>query len=449
MLYLETATQPLQVFSVLELDRSTIPGGYSYDRFRAEFAVRVAAIPAFREKLSDRFLNLDHPVWVEDSDFDIDRHVHRTTLRAPGGWAELSELIGQLAGLPLDRRRPLWEMWVIEGLGGLLNGGRLAVLLKVHHSAADGVTYANLLSRLCSTEPDSPPPDPVEATAAPTPLRMAIGGLARFASRPLRLAVNVLPAIIRAVVDTIRRSARRRAMAAPFTAPRTRLNARLTAQRNVAFARLELDDVKKVKNHFGVSVNDVAMALVSGVVRQFLLDRGELPGSSLVALVPVSVHEPSEGHGRNQVSGMFARLQTQLADPAERLRALAQATANGKEHASAIDATLLQDFGQLAGPVVLGFAKRVYAHLTRFRPMYNVVVSNVPGPRTDYFLGAEVLAVYPFGPVMHGCGLNITMWSVNGKLHVSLISCPALLPDLWDMADGFAVGLKELLAEVG
>ena len=152
------------------------------------------------------------------------------------------------------------------------------------------------------------------------------------------------------MVDTIRRAARGRAMAAPFTAPRTRLNGRLTPQRNVAFARLDLDDVKKVKNHFGVSVNDVAMALVSGVVRQFLLDRGELPGPSLVALVPVSVHEPSEGHGRNQVSGMFGRLQTQIADPVERLKALAEATTIAKEHASAIDAKLLQDFGQIAGP---------------------------------------------------------------------------------------------------
>ena len=252
-----------------------------------------------------------------------------------------------------------------------------------------------LLSQLCSTEPDRSPPDPVEATAAPTPLRMAIGGLARFASRPLQLAINVLPATIRAVVDTIRRAARGRAMAAPFTAPRTGLNARLTAHRNVAFARLELDDVKKVKNHFGVRVNDVAMALVSGVVRQFLLDRGELPGSSLVALVPVSVHEPSEGLGRNQVSGMFARLQTQIADPVERLRALAEATTNAKEHVSAIDATLLQDFSQIAGPVVLGAAKRVYARLTQFRPMYNLVVSNVPGPADALLPGCRGLGDLP------------------------------------------------------
>jgi WS/DGAT/MGAT family acyltransferase len=442
MLYLETATQPLQVFSVLELDPGSIPGGYGYDRFRDAFSARVQAIPAMREKPSGRFGNLDHPVWVDDVDFDIDRHVHRITLRAPGGWAELSELAGHLAALPLDRRRPLWELWVIEGL----DGGRLAVLFKVHHCAADGVTYANLLSQLCSAEPDSAPPEPVAATASPSPLRLAVGGLARFASRPLQLVVTVLPAAIRAGVDTIRRAARGRAMAAPFTAPRTRLNGRLTAQRNVAFARLDLDDVKKVKNHFGVSVNDVAMTLASGVVRRFLLDRGELPGSSLVALVPVSVHEPSLDRGRNQVSGMFARLQTQLADPVERLKALAEVTTHAKEHASAIDATLLQDFSQLTGPIALGVAKRVYARLTRFRPMYNLVVSNVPGPRTDYFLGAEVLAVYPFGPVMHGSGLNITMWSVNGKLHVSLISCPTLLPDLPELADGFAIGMKELLA---
>ena len=179
------------------------------------------------------------------------------------------------------------------------------------------------------------------------------------------------------------------------------------------------------------------MALVGGVVRQFLLDRGELPRSSLVALVPVSVHEPSDRLGRNQVSGIFTRLQTQIADPVERLRTIAEANTNAKEHSSAIGATLLQDWGQIIGPVVLGVAKRVYARLTQFRPMYNVVVSNVPGPQAHYFLGAEVSAMYPFGPVLHGAGLNITLWSVNGKLHVSLISCPELLPDLCDTGRRF------------
>jgi diacylglycerol O-acyltransferase len=445
-LYLETTTQPLQVFSVLELDTATIPGGYSYARFRDKLSVRLAAIPAFREKVSDSFLNLDHPVWVADSDFDIDRHVHRIGLPAPGGRAEFDEICGYLAGLRLDHRRPLWEMWVIEGLGGSLDGGRLAVMIKLHHAVADGVTLAKILSQLCSTELDPQPPDPVEAAPATHPLLIALGGLAGFASRPVYL-IRPLPATVRAVIDTVRRAAAGRAMAAPFTAPRTTLNGRLTADRKVAFARLDLDDVKKVAHHFGVKVNDVALALVGGLARQFLLDRGELPKSSLVALVPVSAHRPSDRTTRNQVSGIYARLQTQIADPTERLRTIAAANIVAKEHSSAIGATLLQDWGQVIGPVLLGIAKHGYARLTRFRPMYNIVVSNVPGPQTRYLLGAEVSAMYVFGPVLHGAGLNVTLWSVNGTLHIGLITCPALL-DPGDLADGFAAGLNELLAEI-
>jgi diacylglycerol O-acyltransferase / wax synthase len=440
---LETATQPLQGFSVLELDTATIPGGYSYDRFRDALSARLRAMPAFREKVSDSFLNLDFPVWVEDSDFDIDRHVHRIGLPAPGGRAEFDELCGYLAGLRVDHRRPLWEMWVIEGL----DSGRLAVMLMLHHAMADGVTFANILSQLCSTEPAPSPPALVEAAPATTQLRIAIGGLARFASRPLYL-VRLLPATVRAVVDTVRRAVAGRAMAAPFTAPRTVLNGSLTADRKVAFARLDLADVKKVANHFGVKVNDVSMALVGGVARQFFLDRGELPKSSLVALVPVSAHGRSGRSTRNQVSGIYARLQTQIADPVERLRTIAAANIVAKEHSSAIGVTLLQDWGQVIGPVLLGIAKRVYARLTQFRPMYNIVVSNVPGPQARYFLGAEVSAMYVFGPVMHGAGLNVTLWSANGTLHIALISCPALLPDPSALAAGFPAGLNHLLSEI-
>ncbi len=339
---------------------------------------------------------------------------------------------------------------MIEGVDGTdaRKGGKLAVLTKVHHAAVDGVTGANLMSQLCTTEPDAPPPDPVEGHGDTNPLRIALGGLGRFATRPLQLATNVLPATVTTVVDTIRRAASGRAMAAPFAAPQTPFNASVTAHRNVAFAQLDLEDIKTVKNHFGVKVNDVVMALVSGVLRQFLLDRGELPESSLVAMVPVSVHDRSDRPGRNQVSGMFSKLETQIEDPAERLTAIAEANTTAKEHSSAIGATLLQDWSQFAGPAVFGVAMRVYARsrLTESRPVHNLVVSNVPGPQIPlYFLGAEVTAMYPLGPIFHGSGLNITVMSLNGKLDVGLISCPELLPDLWDMADDFAVGMKELL----
>ena len=278
-LYLETPSQPLHVCSVLELDASTIPGGYTFDGLREALALRIKAMPNFREKLANSFLNLDHPVWVEDEDFDIDRHLHRIGLPAPGGRIELGEICGHLASLPLDRRYPLWETWVIEGVDGTdaRKGGKLAVLTKVHHAAVDGVTGANLMSQLCSTEPDAPPPAPVEGHGDTNPLRIAIGGLGRFATRPLQLATNVLPATVTTVFDTIRRAASGRTMAAPFAAPQTPFNASVTAHRNVAFAQLDLEDIKTVKNHFGVKVNDVVMALVSGVLRHFLLERGELP----------------------------------------------------------------------------------------------------------------------------------------------------------------------------
>jgi WS/DGAT/MGAT family acyltransferase len=295
-------------------------------------------------------------------------------------------------------------------------------------------------------------PVPATAGADANPVRIALGGLGRFASRPVRLATSVLPATVSTVVETVRRAAGGRAMAAPFAAPQTPFNASVTAHRNVALCQLDLADVKKVKDHFGVKVNDVVMALVSGVLRRYLADRDELPENSLVAMVPVSVHDRSDRPGRNQVSGMFTSLQTQINDPGERLRAIAEGNSTAKEHSSAIGASLLQDWSQFAGPAVFGVAMRVYAQsrLTETRPVHNLVVSNVPGPQIPlYFLGAEVQAMYPLGPIFHGAGLNITVMSLNGTLNVGLISCPELLPDLWDMADAFPVEMKALIAATG
>jgi WS/DGAT/MGAT family acyltransferase len=428
---------------VLELDPATVPGGYRFDRFRDALSIRLRGVPELREKLVDPLLNLDFPVWVEDTDFDIDRHVHRIAVPAPGGRAELEDLCGYLATVRLDHTRPLWHMWVIEGL----ERGRVAVMLMLHHALSDGVTYSKLMSRLCSAESDPPPPDLLPAAPVPSSVRIAIDGLFRFLRRPFRIA-GLLPATLSAVVDSARRAVAGRAMAAPFSAPRTVLNGKLTADRKVSFARLDLADVKKVANHFGVKVNDVALSLVGGQARRFFLERGELPAKSLTALVPVSAHGLSDSTAHNQVSGIHARLQTQIADPVERLRYVAQASAVDKEHSAAMG-TLLNDWGEVIGPLPLGLAKRAYARLTRLRPMYNIVVSNVPGPPTPYLLGAAVRSMYSFGPVMLGVGLNVTLYSANGVLHIAVISCPALLPDPRSLADGFAPALQELLDRIG
>ncbi|GJF09340.1 diacylglycerol O-acyltransferase [Mycolicibacterium cyprinidarum] len=449
-LYLETAAQPLHVCSILELDTSTMPGGYTFERLRDGLSLRIKAMPEFREKLADNRFNLDHPVWVEDKDFDVDRHLHRIGLPSPGGRNELTEICGHIASLSLDRSRPLWEMWVIENVAGTdaQAGGRIAVMTKVHHAGVDGVTGANLMSKLCSTEPDAPPPDPVDGAGDASGLEIAVSGAVRYASRPLKLA-NILPSTLSSVVDTVKRARTGQAMAAPFAAPQTPFNANVTGHRNVAFAQLDLEDIKTVKNHFGVKLNDVVMALVSGVLRKFMLDRGELPESSLVAMVPVSVHGRSDRPGRNQVSGMFSKLETNVEDPAERLKIIAEGNSVAKQHSSGISATLLQDWSQFAAPAVFGVAMRVYAssRLSGARPVHNLVVSNVPGPQMPlYMLGCEVDAMYPLGPIFHGSALNITVMSLNGKLDVGIVSCPELLPDLWDMADDFQPALDELMS---
>lgn len=448
-LYLETPTQPLHVCSILELDTSTMPGGYTFGRLRDALELRLAAMPEFREKLADNPLNLDHPVWVDDKDFDVDRHLHRIALPPPGGRAELSEICGHIASLPLDRGRPLWEMWVIEGVAGTdcQRGGRLAVMTKVHHAGVDGVTGANLMSKLCSTEPDAPTPEPAAGVGGASGWQIAGGGLIRWASRPLQLAA-LLPDTVSSVVSTLRKARDGQTMARPFAAPRSAFNGKITGRRNIAYSELDLDDIKKVKNHFGVKVNDVVMALVSGVLRQYLAERNALPDSSLVAMVPVSVHGKSDRPGRNKVSGMFATLHTELSDPVQRLKAIADANSVAKQHSSAIGASLLQDWTQFAAPAVFGIAMRLYAssRLTETMPVHNLVVSNVPGPQAPlYLLGCETKAMFPLGPIFHGSGLNITAMSLHGTLNIGLISCPELLPDLWEMADEFTVGLEELL----
>ncbi|MGB0435442.1 MAG: WS/DGAT/MGAT family O-acyltransferase [Mycobacterium sp.] len=452
-LYLETAAQPLHVCSILELDTASMPGGYTFDRLREALSLRIKAMPEFREKLADSRFNLDHPVWVEDKDFDVDRHLHRIGLPSPGGRNELGEICGHIASLPLDRARPLWEMWVIENVAGTdaQNGGRIAVMTKVHHAGVDGVTGANLMSKLCTTEPDAPPPDPVDGAGDASSLEIAVSGAVRFAGRPLQLA-NMVPSTLSSVVDTVKRARSGLTMAAPFAAPQTPFNANVTGHRNVAFAQLDLDEIKTVKNHFGVKLNDVVMALVSGVLRKFLLDREELPENTLVAMVPVSVHGKSDRPGRNQVSGMFSKLETSIEDPAERLEVIAEGNSVAKEHSSGISATLLQDWSQFAAPAVFGVAMRVYAssRLSGARPVHNLVVSNVPGPQMPLFmLGCEVEAMYPLGPIFHGSALNITVMSLNGKLDVGIVSCPELLPDLWNMADDFQPALDELLSATG
>jgi WS/DGAT/MGAT family acyltransferase len=447
-LYFETPAHLMHVCGLLVLDTSTMPEKYTFESLRDALRNRLQNNPAFRRKLHDHLLNLDHPVWVHDEDFDIEHHVRRIAVPAPGGPQQVAEVCGDIAGQPLDRSRPLWEFWVLEGLAD----GRVAVMTKMHHATVDGVSGASLVSELCSLEPDAPPIVSAEhgpPARRPRDAEIILDGLVHFAKRPLRFA-RVLPDTVGVLPDWVQRARRGAAMPAPFTAPRTSFNGTVTGHRAVAFTRLDLDDVKEVKNTFGCTVNDVVLALCSGALRKYLGDRGELPDSSLVAMVPVSVHGKTKRGGTNKVSGMFSSLQSDIADPVDRLAAIAAQNRIAKDHHQTLSASLLQDWAQFAAPNTFALAVRVYSRLRladRHPVVHNLVVSNVPGPPMPiYFLGARIVGFYPFGPVFHGAGLNITVLSNDGHLDIGIIACRELAPQLWQLADDMPIALDELVS---
>jgi diacylglycerol O-acyltransferase len=453
-LYLETPEQLMHVCGLIVLDPSTIPGGYAFPRLRAEIDHRVRDVPTFTRRLRTVPLRLDHPIWVADAHFDIDRHVHRLALPQPGGYDELVELTSHLAGIPLDRSRPLWQMWVIEGYD---DGGdtRVVVFWKMHHATVDGVSGANLVSHLCSLEPDAGPPP---ASEPPPPGRDAgeLELVARAVVRQLSLpvaAVRLLTPSVTLVTRTVDRARRGIAMAAPFSAPRTSFNGTITGHRAIGFDDLDLATIKQVKNATGTTVNDVVLTVSGGALRGYLEHRGELPETSLLATVPVSVRDSSQrAGGANKVSALFTRLGTDVEDPLERLEALAEHSRNAKEHHNAISADALQDWAEFAAPRTFGLAVRAYAGLRladRHPVVHNLVISNVPGPPVPlYFTGARIEALHPLGPVFHGAGLNLTVMSQAGEVHVGVIACRESLPDVEDLVRRFPEELARLARAV-
>jgi WS/DGAT/MGAT family acyltransferase len=447
-LYFESSSALMHVCGLFVLDQSTMSEPYSFTRLRDRIAERVGGNPMFRRKLHSPVLNLDHPVWIEDEEFDIEHHVHRAIVPAPGGREELAALCGDIAAQQLSRNRALWEMWVLEGM----DDGSVAVMTKMHHATVDGVSGASLVSELCSLEPDAAPVsvgDTKPAPKRPSDARIVVDGALRLATRPVKFA-RLMPSTLGSVTGWVERARRGRAMPAPFTAPRTSFNATITGHRSVAFVRMSLADVKAVKNAFGCTVNDVVLTMCSGALRKYLQDREELPEQSLLAMVPVSVHGKSDAPGTNKVSGMFASLASDIEDPVQRLAAIAEQNLVAKEHHKTLSASLLQDWAQFAAPNTFAMAVRVYSKLRlaeRHPVIHNLVISNVPGPPMPiYFMGGRITGFYPFGPVFHGAGLNITVLSNDGHLDVGLIACRELAPQLWELADDMPLALDELVS---
>jgi diacylglycerol O-acyltransferase / wax synthase len=454
-LYMETPTLHMHVAITAVFDPSTVPGGYSFRRIRRLINDRIPLAPVFQRRLVEVPLRLGHPVWVDDPEFDIDNHLRRAALPSPGGMRELADFAADVISRQLHRDRPLWEMWIVEGL----EDGKIALVAKMHHSTIDGVSGAELLGVLFDLEPEPPetlaPAQRQLDTRIPSGLELvsqaAMAGLVapfevgRMALRTTRSLFGV---------RRIRQGRTTTKAALPLTAPRTSINAAVHARRRVAFAAASLADAKKLKNAMGTTVNDVVLAMCAGALRSYLQAGDELPDIPLVSVVPVSVTpDVAELRGSNKVSAMFVPLPCHVDEPLERLRLIRDATLGAKEEHHALGATTLQNWAEHATPNVFAAAARLYTGMRladRHRPVANLVVSNVPGPDFPLFLGgSRLLGMFPLGPVMDGMGLNITIMSYRGVLYWGMASDSRAVPRLWDIAAAVPHALLELMEAAG
>ncbi len=458
-LYLETPTLHMHVALTLVFDPSTVPGGYSFEQMKASIDARIPQAPVFRRRLVEVPFRLGHPVWVDDADFDIDYHVRLAAVPRPGSLRELADLAGEIASHQLDRTRPLWEMWITEGLAD----GRIGLIVKMHHSMVDGVAGAELLAVLFDLDPRptelATPPDPDVDTRVPSGLELMSHAMVARSMRPLEMTRDVVRTCWRVLgVRRLRVGPGHRTgpgkAALPLSAPRVSFNSAVTRRRCVALTSIGLEDVKRLKRATGTTVNDVVLAVCTGALRSFLLDGDELPDKPLVAVVPVSVRpDIDEPRGSNQVSAMFVQLPVNIDDPIERLMAIHEGTAGAKEEHSALGADMLQSWAEHATPNVFTSAASFYTRMRLanvHRPIANLVVSNVPGPDFPLYLaGAELVAGFPLGPVMDGMGLNITAMSYRGVLSWGIIACPETIMVVDDLARAIPIALAELLDAAG
>jgi diacylglycerol O-acyltransferase / wax synthase len=441
------------VFELPEHARSE-PPALQVERMRRVVEERLHLVPLFRRRALRVPFGLHHPVWVDDPGFDLDYHLRRASLPAPGGPSELADLVAGISGQPLDLHRPLWEIHVVEGL----ESGHLAVVPKLHHAAIDGVSGAETLAAFLDLGPEGRVVPPPARRWRPEPIPSDVEVLGYSLSSLVRQPERALGALRRtfgAVHDLAERNRRLREEEelvpppAPFRAPRTSLNGAISPQRRVAFTEIPLDDVQRVRRAFGGTLNDVVLAGVSGALRRLLAERGETLDDSLVAMVPISVRsEADRGTHGNRLSAMLVSLASTSADPLERLRLVAEGTRLAKDQASVLSEELVGGWAQLAFPALSARLARLSGNLRlfdRLPPLFNVVVSNIPGPDFPlWWAGARLEALYPIGPILEGVGLNITVVSYSGTLYFGVVGCRELVPEVEHLANLLTEAFAEL-----
>ncbi len=453
-LSLEAGNSRLHVAAVLVLDppegkRSLFSPSTRFAQVRRLVFRRLHLVPQLRQRAVRVPFGLHHPVWADDPEFDLDDHLRRASIPAPGGRRELDDLVADLLSRPLDPDRPLWEMVVVEGL----EGGRSALVAKLHHAILDGVSGASVLAAFLDLGPRDrvvpfaeEPWDPDPLPSGATLLRYAASGLVRQPEALVDTFIDGVDAMV-GVAGHNRELAAAGSSPPPalFSAPRTSLNGTLSSRRRYATIAVPLEDAKMIRSAFGTTINDVLLAAVGGALGRYLEARDEHPSGPLVAMVPVSTRREARvrtGGGPmatgNQVSGMLVALGTDVDDPVARLLAISSGAQVAKAQHRLTGGKLLADIAQVAAPA---FAVRAARLVSSFRlfdhapPPFNVTVSSVQGPEaTLWCAGSRVAALYPVGPVNEGVGLNVTSMTYQGSVHFGLLGCRRLIPDVFELA---------------
>lgn len=441
----------MHVAAVSVLDPSTRPDGpLRFEDLRRVVEGRLHLAPRFRQRVLEVPANLARPVWADDERFDLDYHLRRTALPPPGGRRELADQVGRVLSLPLDRSRPLWETYFVEGL----EDGRVAVISKVHHAMVDGIAGMHVLSGLMDTSPDAPPgtPEPWEPSPQPTGQDLVASAIEEQVTHPVQAVFHAVETTVRAPVRVAMELAATvtgvsgilglgQRPAGPFDGP-------IGPARRFATTEAPVQRFKDVKNALGGTVNDVVLTAVAGAVNRLLRERGEpVRGRQLRALVPVSVRATGErGAIGNRIAPAFVDLPIGAMGAKRRLALVRHSTRHLKESMMAMGADAIINLGTWAPPALHSSAARLVSR----GQWFNLVVSNIPGPQQPLYLaGARILASYPAMPLGENAGLSVACTSLGGVMAFGLTADWDSVPDVDRLAAHMDAALDELTSAAG
>ncbi|MBS0474596.1 MAG: wax ester/triacylglycerol synthase family O-acyltransferase [Proteobacteria bacterium] len=458
-LYFQTGDQHTHIMGIYIYDPSTAPGGkVRFKDIVQQVRSRMGASSVFRRKLYRLPLDFDHPYWVEDEHFDLEAHMSHVRLPEPGDWRQFCIQVARHFSRPMDMNRPLWDIYVIEGLDRIpgIAPGSYALLHRVHHSAIDGTAGALMFAALNDRDAAGTPAITLPAEAAEPGRRPALeevltrAAIANMRSpfNLARTAMTFMPNILGAFQDSLKKPVGELAAGVPVT----RFNDTVSPHKMFDAATFPLAEISALRKLVdGATINDVVLAICGGALRRYLESHGELPNDSLVAIAPINARQSgkqAETQGNN-ISAMTLKLSTTIADPVERLRAIRAHTVDAKEAKTGLSARIMTDLSRhIPGATLAGIARMMSTSQIAIRQA-NVLISNVPGPQTQLFMnGARLTNYYAMGPLANNMGLFLSILSYNGQMSFSITSERVMLPDVGVLKDMIIAEFSDLRARL-